>query len=618
MRIFSASQSTNKPVSGSIIAIDPNEIDSVRGVSYAAQSLAALQQHATQGPWPKSIEEWIKARGIGNGKLPSVRYLLVREASPAQPLPDSAVTLLDGLKMPASLSTKLVPPAIDTHPLTEFLDQPDRVLETLIKWRVSNPSSETSSDDLQRFNLMETRFNRAIAVASGVTISITPRSTVFVPRLNTTFSVTLANAGDRGVHVNQVRFSGWGDDLPAMQAADLLLPDTETIGTVSVNTPANVPYTVPKEEHLYNDLFLGKRIEARAELEIDGAKFLVSAQENFDVAPAVTINKVSPSPCVRTLETLGQCKVLKVTLTNNVPAPFRGTIKVSLANSAGRISAETDYKIVLAPLETREQTLLASNGVLDRRGLSALKKSGFIALSIYPLNSSALITAVPVVFSAARVVPDLLVGYVVSFDQTLERSLAALGVESKALTVNDIQNADLSIYKTIIIDNRGYEAHPELIAANSRLLDFVRTGGTLIVFYHKPNEWNPDEKKNRPQLAPYPIVVGDDRVTDEGARINFLQPRHPVLNFPNRIGQADFKDWIQERGLNYPKEWDPHFSALFSTNDSGEAPLRGGLLVARYGKGNYIYTSMVWYRQLRAGVPGAYRMFANMISYGHK
>jgi hypothetical protein len=157
-----------------------------------------------------------------------------------------------------------------------------------------------------------------------------------------------------------------------------------------------------------------------------------------------------------------------------------------------------------------------------------------------------------------------------------------------------------------------------LIAANSRLLEFVNAGGTLIVFYHKSNEWNPDPNKNRPQLAPYPIVVGDERVTDETAPIQFLLPRHPLLNTPNRITQADFANWIQERGLYYPKEWDSHYSALFSTNDPGEAPLRGGLLVAPYGKGNYIYTSMVWYRELRAGVPGAYRMFANMVSYGHK
>jgi len=106
-------------------------------------------------------------------------------------------------------------------------------------------------------------------------------------------------------------------------------------------------------------------------------------------------------------------------------------------------------------------------------------------------------------------------------------------------------------------------------------------------------------------------------VTDETAPITFLESNNALLNYPNKITQDDFKDWIQERGLYYPKEWDAHYTALFASNDPGEQPLRGGLLAADYGRGHYIYTSMVWYRQLRAGVPGAYRMFANMISYGH-
>ncbi|HEX6285279.1 MAG TPA: hypothetical protein VFZ71_10415, partial [Pyrinomonadaceae bacterium] len=132
------------------------------------------------------------------------------------------------------------------------------------------------------------------------------------------------------------------------------------------------------------------------------------------------------------------------------------------------------------------------------------------------------------------------------------------------------------------------------------------------------NEWNPDERRNRPQLAPYPIIVGSERVTQEDAPVVFLQPRHPLLRFPNRITQADFANWVQERGLYFPREWDPRYAAVLATSDKGEPLLRGGLLVAPYGRGNYIYTSYVWYRQLRAGLPGGYRFFANLISYGRR
>ena len=213
--------------------------------------------------------------------------------------------------------------------------------------------------------------------------------------------------------------------------------------------------------------------------------------------------------------------------------------------------------------------------------------------------------------------PNLRVGYIRGFDLSLPNALTALGVESKELTVDEVKTVDLQKYSTIIVDNRIYESQPKLIASNQKLLDFANAGGTLIVFYHKSDEWNPDARRNRPQLAPYKLILGNERITDENAPITFLEPQHPLLNFPNKIGPDDFKDWIQERGLYYPREWDPQFHALLQSNDPGEAPLKGGLLVADSGRGHYIYSSMVWYRQLRAGVPGAYRMLANMISYGH-
>jgi hypothetical protein len=225
---------------------------------------------------------------------------------------------------------------------------------------------------------------------------------------------------------------------------------------------------------------------------------------------------------------------------------------------------------------------------------------------------------VPLVYANAIVVAGRKVGYIPSYDKTLERALTSLGVDAKQLTVEEIAKSDLSGFHTIIIDNRGYEAHQELIGLNSRLLKYVEDGGTLLVFYHRVNEWNPNEQRNRPQLAPFPIIVGDERVTQEDAPVTFLLPRHPLLHFPNKITPADFANWVQERGLYFPREWDPQYAAVLGTSDKGEPMLRGGLLVAPHGRGNYIYTSFVWYRQLRAGLPGGYRFFANLISYGRR
>jgi LmbE family N-acetylglucosaminyl deacetylase len=603
-----------------IFAIDPNKIDPVRGTSFAEQALAALQEHASQGPWPKSMADLLKARGTPAGKLPLIRYRLEREAKGAPTLPDHATTPLAGLELetPEAIETKFGLPKLDGLPSTEFVDQPDRVLASLIDWRAGQDSSDTTATNPHRLQLIEDRIASALGVASGVSLTLNSAPTALVPGVNTTFSIGITNPGVRPLQINALRFNSWGEDQQ-LKAADQLLPDTETTVTVDRTTPKTVAFTVPSEEHLYDGLLFGKRFEAIADVEIDGAKFSLHTDLARDVAPAVEIKSVSPSPYVWTPATRNQAITFKVTLSNHLDAPFKGNLAIG---SRKQRRFETGSKLLLAPLETREVTL-KSNALpfaAPRRSRAAGASADMLNLSVESEGPARTVTERPIrmIYSDARVARNLRVGFLPSYDETLARSLSALGVNSDKLSIADAQRGDLSAYQTIIIDNRGYEAHQELIAANSRLLDFVNAGGTLVVFYHKDNEWNPDPKKNRPQLAPYPITLGGERVTVETAPIKFTQPRHPLLNFPNRIGPADFNDWIQERGLYYPKTWDPHYTALFTTNDPGETPLTGGLLVVQYGKGNYIYTSMVWYRQLRAGVPGAYRMFANMISYGYR
>ena len=208
-----------------------------------------------------------------------------------------------------------------------------------------------------------------------------------------------------------------------------------------------------------------------------------------------------------------------------------------------------------------------------------------------------------------RTMPDLKVGYLRSFDFTLTQALQFLGVNKSELSVDEIARGDLSSkFNTIVLDNRVYLSHPDLKKANGKLLDFVREGGTLIVLYQRPADWNGNN------LSPYAIKLGDDRITDETAPVTILQPDHALMKRPNRITSDDFNNWLQERGLSFPSEWDERYRALLASADAGEEPLKGGLLVGEYGRGIYIYTSYVIYRQLRAFNPGSYRIFANMIS----
>ncbi len=598
-----------------VVAIDPNEVDPVRNSSFAEQALDALQEHATQGPWPMTIEDLMRMRGGSGDKLPLIRYQLVREAPNAPALQTDSTPLLSGLKVAESLVYHITPFKTQDATLTDFLDQPVVVLESLIEWRKSNPGVEASSPDQQRAQMMKARFDRALAMAANISLRLTVDDDLLIRGNKTTFTLNLENSGDRSIGIDQISFTGWGQ-TQQVKIADQLLPDTEAAGTVEMVTPSGAKLTVPSARHLYDGLLFGNNFVVTAEVEIDGVHFSLSSTEHFEVVPAIEVLSVLPFPCVRTEEMLGRCESFEVKLVNHLLTPFRGTTRVEVPGLKGNV-VTAELPLVMAPGETRAEKVTAKNPLPDRRTLPGLRHSGSVHISIIGADKAAITEAtVPVVYSNAHVAAGLQVGYVPSFDQTIERSLAALGVSAKPIAAEEIKSADLSSYTTIIIDNRGYEAHPELIAANAKLLEFVNSGGTLIVFYHKSNEWNPDPKRNRPQLAPYPILLGDDRVTDETAPVKFLQPAHPLLNYPNKIRLSDFDNWIQERGLYYPKEWDSHYAALFSMNDPGEKPLTGGLLVAKYGKGNYIYTSMVWYRQLRAGVPGGYRMFANMISYG--
>lgn len=207
-----------------------------------------------------------------------------------------------------------------------------------------------------------------------------------------------------------------------------------------------------------------------------------------------------------------------------------------------------------------------------------------------------------------RVEPDLRVGIVESYDNTLEDVLSDLGVHYELLSEKDLKSGELSRYQTIIVDIRAYLVRDDLKTWNGRLLDYVRGGGNLIVTYQRDQEW-------KPEYAPYPFRITRRRVTVEEAPVEMLIPDHPLMKYPNVITGKDWDGWKQERGLYFPGDVAPEYVKLLSCHDPDEAPLTTGYLVAAAGRGSYIYTSYVWYRQLKDHNPGASRCFANMISY---
>ncbi len=204
------------------------------------------------------------------------------------------------------------------------------------------------------------------------------------------------------------------------------------------------------------------------------------------------------------------------------------------------------------------------------------------------------------------------VGYIMGAGDEVADGLRQLGYELTMLDDDMLETSDLGPFDAIVTGVRAYNTRPRLRAAKRRLLEYVERGGTLVVQY------NVASGVLTGQIGPYPLTIGRDRVTVENAPVMFPIPDHKLLTFPNKITSRDFEGWVQERGLYFASSWGEEYEAILSSHDPGEPDRDGGLLYARYGKGVFIYSAYAWFRQLPAGVPGAFRIFANLISAGKR
>jgi LmbE family N-acetylglucosaminyl deacetylase len=202
------------------------------------------------------------------------------------------------------------------------------------------------------------------------------------------------------------------------------------------------------------------------------------------------------------------------------------------------------------------------------------------------------------------------VGYIMGPGDDVPQSLTELGYNVTLLSDNEIENENLSKYDAIVTGVRVYNTRQEIVNEQPKLLNYIKNGGTLIVQYNKNFDLITDK------IGPYPFHISNQRVTDESSKITFLDTLCPFLNYPNKITEDDFNNWIQERGIYFADQWDSHYKTVIACHDPGEESLKGGLIYTKYGKGIFIYTGYVWFRELPSGVPGAYKIFVNLISAG--
>ena len=212
-----------------------------------------------------------------------------------------------------------------------------------------------------------------------------------------------------------------------------------------------------------------------------------------------------------------------------------------------------------------------------------------------------------------KVPKDLSVGYIMGAGDDIPTVLGQIGVNVTLIPADKLASQDLSQFQAIVMGIRAYDTQKDLAANNKKLLDFVFSGGTLVAQYETGVA-----DFNKGKFTPYPAQLSRVRVSVEEAPVEILAPEDGIFHYPNQITERDFDGWVQERGLYFMDQWDSNFKPLLASHDPGESPQKGGLLSAQYGKGRYIYTGYAFFRQLPAGVPGAIRLYVNLLSAGHE
>ena len=512
------------------------------------------------------------------------------------------------------------------------------------EWSVRSPATKALM--VQKQN----EFLAAIRLAAGIQLdAISDRETV-VPGESFTLATRVFYPANQMVKVGTVSIktpSGWTVTPvePAPQPQNQFrreIPNFAVAYTIKVaeNAPPTQPYWLQKPR--LGDLFDWSNApdrtlpvqapEATAEIKISvsGKELIFSQPVEFRYAddirgeirrPIAVVPRVAISldqdliVIARTEEKTE--RRLSVTVTNNSSGPVQGRIEAN-PPKGGTINQSEESFSLTRKGESANLKLtveIPANAPLGRSPVSAwadvsgIKYVYSIRTLAYPHMQTHRTYGTATAWASVidLKTPAVKVGYIPgSGDRTME-ALAQMGVNASLIDERMLASSDLSQFDAIIVGIRAYQVRSDIIAHNKRLLDFANSGGTLIVQYQL-------SAYTQQNLAPFPAQQGP-RVSDELAKIAVLVPDHPILNFPNKITDADFEGWVQERSLYNFSTMDAKYVGLLESHDAGEAENKGGLVVADVGKGKYIYCSYSLFRQLPAGVPGAYRLLANMLAY---
>jgi LmbE family N-acetylglucosaminyl deacetylase len=535
----------------------------------------------------------------------------------------------------------------------------------------SQLSAANKADLLTSLRTKLDQFEAAANEALGVSFEVTvdqpgpPAAPSYFPRMEQTFIVAvpgqtftvtarLYNRGRTAITPQEVNLNvpeGWtvSPVSPAKKDAGPLAAGDVAAFQFCITIPENAAYTAPyftrrdpeaetfytiSDPNLVTDPWPPYPVHAVAGFSVnDGRSYATSVAKVKFVDPALGQSErpLAVGPPISVLLTnpvvvvpvggAGQSRI-EVSVRSNVEKPLHATLRLetpqgwkvdpeSIPVNLDHDGDVNHYSFEIAPRNLKEGTYRVTaraeyNGKQYEEGFKVISRPDLDSFYAYrPATQN--VQAVDVKLPAR-----LRVGYVMGAGDEIPMVLNGLGLNVTQISPQELATGDLSRYDTIVVGIRAYDVRTDVREQNRRLLEYANRGGTLIVQYNQSVGIFNDGR-----YTPFPATLSSARVSVEEQPVDILDPAEQIFSYPNQITARDFDGWVQERGLYFMGQWDAQFKPLLASNDPGEQPQKGGLLIAHYGKGVYIYSGYAFFRQLPAGVPGAIRLFVNLLSAGH-
>jgi LmbE family N-acetylglucosaminyl deacetylase len=596
----------------------------------------------------------------------------VQERGPRQTrlqLVQKAITVADDAPLFAGVLYKLPDLAqLDAGLAANLNDLEQRITSIRQKVNLSRPSdiapdlaaalkllqqtkAKTSNEHAQfLLQQKEEDFQEALRLASGLVMDVLATDDTVVPGQEFGLTVSIVNGGPftfGGARPVTDLPMGWTIS-PDGAPTGSLAPGQRLDQKYKIKVAANADFTQPYwlRQPRRGDRFVWPDVPAgtlpmdqvllptRVELEYQGVPLVMKKPAEFrrvdrmlgeqrtavKVVPALSVT-VAPDIALVALKGSRQ-KTFTVNVENQNPAAIGGEVSLVLPAGWTANPATRPVSFTQQGEKAALQFTVSVPAVPGDFSVSAILKSGNQEFKTGYMTVAYPHVETRYVYSPATSKVEVLdvattvssVGYVEGTGDAIPDALRQLGINVTMLSPTDIATADLSKFPTIVLGVRAYAVRDDLRAYNKRLMDYVSNGGTLVVQYNRSNE------VGNVQIAPYPITLANvnqnntERVTHEEAPVKILDPNNALLNVPNKITEKDFEGWVDERGTFFLRSWDSRYTPLLESNDPGEPGRDGGLVVGKYGKGTYVYTGYSFFRELPAGVKGAYRLFANLVS----